>query len=51
MNYLVTRFGTDPFFVEWFIPKSHFVPGMIVYDLKKNLYMKHWKTWEEIKVR
>lgn len=46
MRYLVTGSG-EPFYTEWFSVENTYSPGMIVYDLAKDLYFDG-EQWKEI---
>lgn len=48
MRYLI-EYNTEPFFTNWFIAESHFVQGMVVYDLYNSKYTKDGVNWLEIK--
>jgi hypothetical protein len=47
MRYLITG-DFEPFFTKWYEYENHYAEGMIIYDLKDNVYSTDGKTWQEI---
>jgi hypothetical protein len=46
---IVSRPPNPPFYTEWFDPKNHFRPGMLVFDLRERTFTEdgyHWRLIE-----
>ena len=39
-----------PFRTKWFNFEENYIPGMLVFDLDKNLFTADGQSWEEIAI-
>ena len=48
MRYLITTKDEHPFLTNWFDYENNYVEGMVIYNLRLNLFTTDGKNWREI---
>ena len=47
MRYLIYKDG-EAFYTKWYDYESHFIYGMVIFDLAKHTYTTNGKNWNSI---